>query len=128
MLLIDSSAIVKFFSKEPGWDSIGKYMETSVTLSFAIVELGNALLKKMKKNELDIKTAIELVRGYSDSAILLDQNNHIDTALKIAFVKNLAVYDSLFIATALDEGYDLVSCDAKQIKAADELDIKTIKC
>jgi len=128
MLLIDSSAIVKFFSKEPGWEEVTKYIADSLTLSFAIVELSSALLKKVIKNELQIDVAMKLVNEYSECAILLNQNKYIRTALKIAISNNLAIYDSLFIAAALDEGYDLASVDGKQLKVAKNLGIKVIKC
>lgn len=128
MLLIDSSAIVKFFSKEPGWEEVTKYINSSLTLSFAIVELSSGLLKKVVKNELQRPIAEQLINGYAESAILLNQNRYISTALSIAIINKLAIYDSLFIAAALDEGYDLVSSDKKQLKVAKGLGIKTIRC
>lgn len=128
MLLIDSSAIVKFFSKEPGWEEVTKYINSSLTLSFAIVELSSGLLKKVIKKELQHSVAEQLINGYSESAILLSQNKYISTALNIAIINKLAIYDSLFIAVALDESYDLVSSDKKQLRVAKSLGIKTIRC
>jgi predicted nucleic acid-binding protein len=128
MLLIDTSAIVKFFSKEPGWEGTAKHVANSLTIPLAAVELGSALLKKARKNEIAQDTAIELLNGYLESAIFVDQNKHLGTAVRIAIKADLAIYDSLFIATALNEGYELASCDEKQIKVANGLGIKTIGC
>lgn len=128
MLLIDSSAIVKFFSKEPGWETLAEYMASSLTLPLALVELGNALSKKVTKGEIKVDAAIELLDSYSKNAVLIDEGRHLVPALKVAIGNKLAANDSLFIAAAIDEGYDLVSCDQKQIDVARKLGLKAIKC
>lgn len=128
MLLIDSSAIVRFFSREPGWDQITDYISQSLTLSFALVEFGNALLKKVAKKELKREYAVELIERYSSRAILINQNEYLGAALEIAAENGLVMYDSIFIAAALTEGHELVSCDERQISVAKSLGVKTIEC
>lgn len=128
MLLIDSSSIVKFFSKETGWEKVKNYIAESLTIQLAIVELSSALSKKVIKKEMAENTALEFIKEYSEKAILLDQRLYIDSAFKISISKSIPVYDSFFIAAALDEGYDLVSSDEKQMKVARSLGIKVINC
>ncbi len=126
MLLIDSSAIVKFFSKEDGWEAVTEYIGSSLTIPLGPVELGSALLKKVRKGEIRMEVAVELLSEYSKNAVLVEQSKHLGTALEIAISNNLAIYDSLFLAAALDEGHDLLSFDNKQIKVAKSLGIKTV--
>ena len=127
MLLIDSSALVRFFSKEQGWETAAEFVASSSTISLALAELGSALLKKIIKNEVKPETASRLLGGYSASAVLVDQNTHLVLALGIAASGKSSIYDSLFIATALEGGYDLVSCDRRQAEVAEELGVKVIR-
>lgn len=127
MLLIDSSAIVKYLSKESGWQEVIGYVSEAHTIPLALVEISNALLIKCKKKEISSNVAAELTEEYSRSAVLVDQDSQIANAFKIAFGNNLTIYDSLFLAVALRDGYDLVSCDRKQIKAAKDLGIKSLE-
>lgn len=128
MLLIDSSAVVRFYSTEPGWESMHNYVDTANTIPLALVELGSALHRKVRNNTMDVDYAKELIRAYSGSVGLINQDRYIVTAFEIAVKSNLSVYDSLFIATAMGEGCDLVSCDDRQLKVAESLGVKTIRC
>lgn len=128
MLLIDSSAIVKFFSREQGWEKARSYVAESATIYLAVVELASALLKKTLRNEIEESTALEFLKEYSEKAIMLDQTRYINSAFRISISRNITIYDSLFIAAALQEGYDFVSCDEKQIKVAKSLGLKVINC
>jgi predicted nucleic acid-binding protein len=128
MLLIDSSAIVRFFSKEPGWEEVVEHISEAVALSLAMVEVSNALLKKAAKKEIGLDLVSKLVGEYSTTVRLLDQNRYMDTALRIAAANGISIYDSTFIACALMEGYTLVSCDEKQVKIAKSLGVNAIGC
>lgn len=128
MLLIDSSAIVKFFSRETGWEKVKNYIAEALTIQLAIVELSSALSKKVMKNEVQENTALEILNEYSEKAILLDQRRYINSAFKLSINRNISIYDSFFIAAALQEGCDLVSCDEKQMKVAKSLGIKIVNC
>lgn len=128
MRIIDSSSIVKFVSHEPGWEGVERHLIESITLNMAIVEFANALRKKISKNEMQPSDAIKLFNDYSERAFVIDQNRYLQQALEISISKGSTVYDSVFIAAALQTGFDLVSSDGKQLKIAEELGIKTIKC
>jgi predicted nucleic acid-binding protein len=128
MLVIDSSAVVKFFSRERGWEEIDRYIEDSATLPFAVIEFGNAMVTKVIAREVDAETAAALVDGYSRKAILVDQKDYVKAAMEIAAANNLTVYDSIFIAAALIGRWDLVSCDRKQVEVARKLGVNAIMC
>lgn len=128
MRLIDSSSIVKFFSKEEGWEGVEQHIAEAITLNMAMVEFANALRKKIGKNEVSRADAMHFLDEYSLKAFVIDQNAYLGQALEISISKGTSVYDSMFIAAALRDGYDLVSSDDKQLRVASELGLKTIKC
>jgi predicted nucleic acid-binding protein len=44
----DSSALVKYYAREPGWERVRKVvLEDVVTLELAVIEVANALWKKV---------------------------------------------------------------------------------
>jgi len=128
MLLIDSSAVVRFYSKESGWESIRDYVDIANTIPLVLVEMSNALIRKVRNNGIDVDAAKELIRSYSVSVSLVNQDRYIVTAFEIAMKNSLSIYDSLFIAAAIGEGCDLVSCDERQLEVAESLGVRTIKC
>lgn len=128
MQIIDSSSIVKYFSQEPGWEGVRKHLLSSITLNMAIVELANALRKKVAKNVLKPDAAINSLNQYAQNAFVIDQNKYIVKALEISISKGTTVYDSMFIAAALETGFDLVSSDERQLRIAKELGIRAILC
>lgn len=128
MQIIDSSSIVKYFCQEPGWEGVRQHVEKSMTLHMTMVELGNALRKKVVNKVLDKSAAIDVLSRYYDYADVLDQNPYILQALEISLSKGSSVYDSMFIAASLKTGSDLVSSDEKQLKVAKELGVRAIKC
>ena len=57
MRLIDSSVIVKFFSEEPGWDSLKEYLYTPISIELSMKELPKPLflpVEKMLKQNIDL--------------------------------------------------------------------------
>ena len=118
MRIIDSSVIVKFFSKEPGWRSVKKYLLKPYTLELAVKELGNALWKKALKGEVSFKDAVEIIRGFKLIARFIKQDAVIERAFELALKYRITLYDSLFIAAAEKTGATLVTCDSKQAEVA----------
>lgn len=127
-MLIDSSAIIRFFSKEPGWEEIERYLGESVTLSLAMSELGSGLYKKVNKGEIARDIAMTLLEEYSDKAILLEDREYIGLAFEYSLTKKVKIYDGLFVAAAVKEGHTLVSCDKKQCDFAESVGVKVIRC
>jgi predicted nucleic acid-binding protein len=70
--VVDSSAIVKYYVRELGWERVREIMkEGVVTLNFAIIEIANALWRKIMRNGMSVDIAKEIVedlvirRGFS---------------------------------------------------------------
>lgn len=120
MKCIDSSAIVKYASKEKGWESLASEIADSTTISLAIKELTNALWKKVIKKEMDIGTAQRIIETYQFMPVL-NQKDYLSLALEIAVRQNIAVYDALFIAVAVANHCELITSDSKQADLAQKL-------
>lgn len=127
MRLIDSSIIVKFFAEEPGWESLRESMYSSVTIDLALVELGSGLMKKVKNGEFNGNAVPTLLSKYSSIVQLLDQKKYLSEAYEIAMSNNFPIYDSLFIAAAKNENYELATCDGKQAKVGRKEGIRVIE-
>ncbi len=127
MRLIDSSVIVKFFSEEPGWDSLREYLYTPISIELSMKELASALLKKVRKNEFDEDTAIEVLDRYPNTFRFVEQKKSISKAFEIARKYDTSIYDAMFIAAAMKDGYELLTCDKHQAEVAREVGVKTLE-
>lgn len=128
MLVIDTSAVVKFFCKEEGWEGVKAYFADGMTMSFALSELGNALLVKVLNHHFGFTEASEILSKYAKAASLLNDEEYVETAFRIAHSNRLTMYDSLFVAACIDEGFGLVTCDVKQAMEARNLGVSVIEC
>ncbi len=129
MRVIDSTAIVKYFSREPGWEKVKQVLlEGVVTLDLSVKELANALWKKVVRNEMSYEVAQEIIRDMVEGKALRmeSQENYLVDAFKIAVEANITVYDALFIALAKKKELELVACDAAQAEAARKLGAKVL--
>jgi predicted nucleic acid-binding protein len=127
--VIDSSALVKYFSREAGWEKVGEVMsEGVVTLDLAIKELSNALWKKVLKGEMNHEIAMRIIKDIVESKPfpIETQERYLLNAFEVAVKGDVTVYDALFIAMAKGKGLELVTCDEKQAEIAEKLGLKVI--
>jgi len=115
--VIDSSSLVKFFSKEEGWEKVAQIIEEGViTLDLSIKEVANALWKKILIGEMNeniaIKILYDLLKG--EAIIIVNQYEYLIEAFKIANRNKITIYDTLFIALAKSKNLELVTSDKKQ--------------
>jgi predicted nucleic acid-binding protein len=74
----DSSALVKYYAREPSWERIRKVvLEDVVTLELAVIEVANALWKKVLRSEMSFDFAREIVEDLTIRRALLLVVNHI---------------------------------------------------
>ena len=129
MKVIDSSVIIKFFSKEPGWMKAKEHLAiASATIELAVKELGNALWKKVRRNEIALGDAFEILTTFPSAITVLDQRKYMKKALEIAVEHEITIYDSIFIAVAVENAYEFITCDKKQKFVADKLGVKAVEC
>jgi predicted nucleic acid-binding protein len=119
--VIDSSSLVKFFSKEEGWKKgSSDNRRWSYNPDLSIKEVANALWKKILMGELNediaIKILYDLLKG--EAIIIVNQDEYLIEAFKIANRNKITIYDSLFIALAKSKNLELVTSDIKQYEIA----------
>ena len=62
MRAADSSALVKYYAREPGWERVRKVvLEGVVTLELAVIEVANALWKKVLRSKMSFDLVREIV-------------------------------------------------------------------
>ena len=121
MRVIDSSSLVKFFSKEKGWEKVAQIIEEGViTLDLSIKEVANALWKKILIGEMNENIAIKILSDLlkHEAMIIVNQDEYLIEAFKIANRNKITIYDSLFIALAKSKNLELVTSDIKQYEIA----------
>jgi predicted nucleic acid-binding protein len=123
MAIVDSSAYVKFFAKEPGWDKAGEHLIQPVSVGLALAEVANALSKKVMLGEVKQEDADLLLNKMIEITRLVGQDRSVIPALRISTEKRITVYDALFIVAALENKLSLTTADAKQARVAEELGV-----
>ncbi|BFI74399.1 type II toxin-antitoxin system VapC family toxin [Sulfurisphaera ohwakuensis] len=128
MKVIDSSTLVKFFSKEKGWEKVTEIISEGVaTLDLAIKEIASALWKKVIREEMDESVAIRILSDLlkKEAIITVNQDEYLVEAFKIATKYKITVYDALFIALAKSMKTELITSDKKQYDASLKEGIKS---
>lgn len=126
MKVIDSSALVKYIVKEPGWRRIEEFISAGcITVDLALKELCNALWKRVMRKELDESLATKLmntiltrriVRIYPQEPLLVE-------ALKLSTNISLPIYDVIYIVLARKLKSELITSDKEQAEKAEELGV-----
>ncbi len=116
--VIDSSVIVKYVSHEPGWEEAGEYVLSGRTLGFALIETGNALWKKVLKDDVALEDLRPIVDSLRTMVLIEDEMPLLYDAIFLGIKLKLTVYDSMFIQLAMMRKETLVTADRVQAKAA----------
>ena len=129
MRVIDSSALIKYFSREKGWEDVRRYMlEGVLTIDLAIKETLNALWRKIIKEEIMYETVVKLIKDLTKNRPfpLESQEQYLTDAFEIAVNNHITIYDALFIAVAKRRNLELITSDKKQADIAERLGVNTI--
>jgi len=127
--VIDSSALIKYFSREKGWEDVRRYMlEGVLTIDLAIKETLNALWRKIIKEEIMYETVVKLIKDLTENRLfpLESQEQYLTDAFEIAVNNHITIYDALFVAVAKRRNLELITSDKKQANIAERLGVKTI--
>jgi predicted nucleic acid-binding protein len=119
--------LVKFFSREEGWDRVEEViLEGVMSLDLSFKEVVNALWKKVLNEEMKAKDAEEIIEGLTKPEVIktLNQNDYMLGAFKIAVENKITIYDALFIELAKSTNNDLVTSDSKQAEIARKEGVK----
>jgi len=125
--VIDSSALIKYITKEIGWQEVeGHIKEECVTLDLAIKEAGNALVKKVNKGEVSAETAGEILDRVHRIIRIVPQKEHLPKALEVSIKYKITFYDALFIALSSNISAPLITSDEKQAMVSKENGVTTL--
>jgi len=117
--IVDTSVVLKWFvqSGESDWRQARElraaYVQKRCTLScpeFLVLELANALKTGKRFTTAEIKVISESFRAFSLALQPLRWST-LDKAVDLASSFKTAVYDSYFLASAIDSGSVLVTAD-----------------
>ncbi len=120
-LVVDASVAVKWFFPEIYSEAARQIVLSKrefLAPDLIWPEVGQALLKKVRRNEITSEEAADILRDFSrfplqtyESKILLD------TAWVLADRHGVSVYDALYLALAMDRDCSLVTADRKFYEA-----------
>lgn len=131
MRVIDSSALVKYFAREEGWERVRELiLEGVITLDLATKEVANALWRKVRRGDMSVDVALEIIRDLSESKAvkIVGQDEYIEDAFRVALEHGITVYDSFFIVLAERLGVELITCDGVQGEKAVARGVKVVLC
>ncbi|NJE75919.1 type II toxin-antitoxin system VapC family toxin [Thermococcus sp. ES12] len=130
MIVIDTSALIKYLLKEEGWETVSEFLRKNgdlVSLEMALIEGANAVWKRYNLyKDISIETAQKILDYlHATKGIILYENplQYLPEGEKIALEHKITVYDALYIAQALKYGR-LATSDEKQGKTAKKLGVE----
>ncbi|BDR92497.1 type II toxin-antitoxin system VapC family toxin [Vulcanisaeta souniana] len=128
MRVIDSSALIKYFTRETGWERVRDLMLDGVmTVDLAIKEVANALWRKIIRGEVDYNIVLTIMRTLLEEAIpIIDQRKYVIRALELAVKYRITVYDAIFIVLALEQNMELITSDDAQADVAGKVGVRVI--
>ena len=130
-VVVDASALAAFILREEGWEELGEYMVRCVSVDHVVKEVANTIWKAACVRKL--MTADEARRAYGillrmigKNIVLRPELEYLSKALEISMKHSITVYDSLYIALALEENKPLLTLDKQQAQVAKKLKIITM--
>jgi len=120
--VIDTSAFMKFFLHEHGWEDVLPYLTTASspeTVDLLVTESANVLWKSARLGLIEKEQVPELFSSmellYTKGPLALKPApQFMAEALSIALLLDTPVYDALFIAQARSDHATLVTADRHQ--------------
>jgi len=114
-MIIDASVGVKWLIPEDdsrkAIDLLQKQLLVVPTLFH--VEIGNALWKKLRRNEIALEPVLPFYSGLSDLVQTVSELAVAPRAVEIAAELEHAIYDCIYLALAEDMEDELVTCDLR---------------
>lgn len=103
MIVIDSSVLIMYFTREPGWENARAIiLRGGVTVDLAVKEVTNALWKKVRRGEKPLEYASLIIADLLQGNVvkIVGQEPLLPEALEVAVEEGITVYDALFIVLA----------------------------
>jgi len=131
VIVIDTSALLGYVFKEPGRETIRKFLDKGViSIDLIKKEALNAIITRRKMAEITEKeyqammNATKMLTNVNIEA--MDQNTILEEATEIAVRKGTTIYDALYIALAKKHQYKLLTLDKQQAEIATQVGVQTL--
>jgi predicted nucleic acid-binding protein len=122
--VVDASVAVQWFVPEVHSDSAAQLLDPGLHLSAPDLigpELANTLWKKVRRQELTIADAAEIVKVFPAMDVEIHPSaDLLPAAFELATVLDRTVYDCLYLALAIAQDAVLITADAKFHAAASQ--------
>ncbi len=122
MIVIDASALVAIILKEEGWEDLLDQSDVFLSVDLVLKEASNAIWSAVFSNRLSKSEGVEafsiLKELFKGNILTKPQFKYLDNAFELALKHEITIYDSIYIAQALQESLPLLTLDQKQAKAA----------
>ena len=123
--IVDSNIVAKWLLPEPQSDRARALMAPSYKLrapDLLLPELASALWKRASRGELTTDESDELLRTFLEHHIdvtvrLLPSRLVIKQALRIAVAERRSIYDSIYVALAVQAQCVLITADDRLVRA-----------
>src|SRR5262249_5547541 len=123
--IVDSNIVAKWLLPEAKSDQARALLHPSYKLTapdLLVPELASVLWKRVTRGELNTAESEELLRTFLDRHIdvtvrLLPSRLVIKRALQIAFAEGRSIYDSIYLALAVQAHCVLITADDRLVRA-----------
>lgn len=128
VLVIDTSVAIKWYVPEPETQQALAVRSTEnhlVAPDLLVAEFGNVLWKKVRRRELDIAEARDIVAAFTRACPLALRSSlpYATAAVEVALRFERTVYDALYISIAVAEGGLYVTADERLVNAVAHSDL-----
>lgn len=117
MIVVDASVALKWvFDEEFSYRAVELLDATDVPIAptLLLIEAGNALWKRVRRNEVSAVEARELLHTLERQGVgWVDEHALVEPALALASSLNHPIYDCVYLALALREDVKLATADLK---------------
>jgi predicted nucleic acid-binding protein len=122
-LVIDASVAVKWLVPEELQEealSLVNDEDQLIVPEFLFAEVGNILWKKVRREEMEMSDARDILLGLRDFDLEIHPlGNLVEAALEIGNTHDTTVYDGIYLALAIQEKAILVTADRKFFRKID---------
>lgn len=130
MTVIDASTLAKFILKEDGWEEVAEHLRAGTqSVDHIVKEVANAIWKRYRQGQAsreESEIMLSALKEIHERAVKIEgELIYMDEAIRIAFNRDITIYDSLYIAMAKEKGVKLLTSDRTQSSAATSENVDT---
>ena len=120
VFVVDASVVIKWFVPEVHSEAAGRLLKTAdhyLAPDLLFPEVGNAIWKKVRRDELTSRQARELAADISTIAVeTVSARSLFEDACGVAIATGLTVYDAMCLALAVRLDTKLITADDRLVR------------